>query len=54
MGWEKIDIEGMVMYQDSVGQRLKEPDKEPDKYGWEQIDVDGRVMWQSPDGERAF
>ncbi len=52
--WLKTDVNGVVMYEASDGQRLKEPDKKPDKCGWTKIDVDGKVMWESPEGERTY
>ena len=51
---EKIDVNGVIMWESCEGERRKLPDKKPDKYGWQKVEVDGKVMWQSPEGEREF
>ena len=48
----KTDVEGKVMWQNSNGERFKNPDEKSDMYGWKKTDVNGKVMWESPDGER--
>ena len=49
MSFNKIDIEGKIMWQDSENRRRKEPDTKPDMYGWKAVDIDGRKMWEHLD-----
>ena len=52
---KKVTVNGKVMWEESNGERLKNPDEKPsdlDMYGWKKVTVDGLVMWESPDGER--
>lgn len=50
----KITVKGIVMWENEIGERLKEPDEEPDICGWHAVTVNGRRMWESPEGERVF
>lgn len=51
---KKVTINGKIMWENSNGERLKEPDKKPNTYGWHKVEVEGKVMWENNDGERVL
>jgi len=48
----KIDVDGRVMWESNNGERVCNPDTEPNRYGATKIEVDGQIMWENNNGER--